>query len=67
MNIDLSITTKQEAFINSCVDETLFGGAAGRGKVIWTINRCFIICVKISKKQTTNIKTNISRARKIFN
>ena len=30
--MDLSITTKQEAFINSEAFETLFGGAAGGGK-----------------------------------
>ena len=30
--MDISITTKQEAFINSEAFETLFGGAAGGGK-----------------------------------
>ena len=32
MNIDLSISTKQEEFINVKADEVLFGGAAGGGK-----------------------------------
>ena len=31
MSLDLSITTKQDAFINSPAFETLFGGAAGGG------------------------------------
>ena len=30
--MDISITTKQEKFINAETDEVLFGGAAGGGK-----------------------------------
>lgn len=32
MNLDLTITKKQQKFINSTATETLFGGAAGGGK-----------------------------------
>lgn len=31
MSLDLSITEKQDSFINSIAFETLFGGAAGGG------------------------------------
>lgn len=32
MTLDISVTPKQKAFIDSTADETLFGGAAGGGK-----------------------------------
>lgn len=36
--MDISITEKQESFINSTAFETLFGGAAGGRQKLWTIN-----------------------------
>lgn len=36
--MDISITEKQEKFINSTAFETLFGGAAGGGKSFRTTN-----------------------------
>lgn len=35
--MDIEITEKQDQFINSEAFETLFGGAARRRKIIWTI------------------------------
>ena len=32
MRLDLTVTSKQKRFVDSCADETLFGGAAGGGK-----------------------------------
>lgn len=32
MRLDLTVTNKQKRFVDSCADETLFGGAAGGGK-----------------------------------
>lgn len=46
--MDLEITEKQEEFISSSAFETLFGGAAGRRKKLWTVNRCVVICIKVS-------------------
>lgn len=37
--MDIEITEKQEQFIYSEAFETLFGGAAGGRKKLWTINR----------------------------
>ena len=44
--IDLSITTKQEQFIESTADETLFGGAAGGGKSYAQIIDALIYALK---------------------
>lgn len=52
--MDIDITEKQEAFINSTAFETLFGGAAGGGKSYRSIDRCLIICPTISKVKTNN-------------
>ena len=65
--MDIDITEKQDAFINSTAFETLFGGAAGGGKSFRATNRCFVVCVKISKIKTDYIQKNIRRFRKIFN
>ena len=53
--MDIDITEKQDAFINSIAFETLFGGAARRRKILWSIGRCFIICFRISQIKTNNI------------
>lgn len=46
--MDIDITEKQDAFINSTAFETLFGGAARRRKKFWATCRCFIIRTEIS-------------------
>lgn len=49
--MNISITTKQEAFINSLADETLFGGAAGGGKSYGQLVDAFIYALKYSKSK----------------
>lgn len=51
MNVDLNITTKQEAFINSYADETLFGGAAGGGKSYGQLIDAFLFAIKYPKSK----------------
>ncbi len=46
--MDVDITEKQDLFIHSTAFETLFGGAAGGRKIIWTVGRWTIICITIS-------------------
>lgn len=48
MDLDIAITPKQQQFINSTTDETLFGGAAGGGKSMRPADRCVIVCAKVS-------------------
>ena len=45
--LGFEITEKQDLFINSTAFETLFGGAAGGRKILWSINRCILICIRI--------------------
>lgn len=45
--MDIEITEKQDLFINSTAFETLFGGAAGGRKILWSINRCIPIRIEI--------------------
>lgn len=45
--MDIEITEKQDLFIDSKAFETLFGGAAGGRKILWPINRCILICIRI--------------------
>ena len=49
--MDISITTKQEAFINSCAFETLFGGAAGGGKSYGQLVDAFLYALKYPKSK----------------
>ena len=46
--MDIDVTEKQNAFMNSTAFETLFGGAAGGRQKFCTISRCLSICFKIS-------------------
>lgn len=49
--MDISITTKQEAFINSQAFETLFGGAAGGGKSYGQLVDAFLYALKYPKSK----------------
>ena len=49
--MDISITEKQEAFINSIAFETLFGGAAGGGKSYGQLVDGFIFALKYPKSK----------------
>lgn len=49
--MNVSITTKQEAFINSQADETLFGGAAGGGKSYGQLIDALIYALKYPKSK----------------
>ena len=46
--MDIDVTEKQNAFMNSTAFETLFGGAAGGRQKFWTTCRCSCLCIKIS-------------------
>lgn len=49
--MDISITTKQEKFINSEAFETLFGGAAGGGKSYGQLVDAFLYALKYPKSK----------------
>ena len=49
--MNISITTKQEAFINSQADEVLFGGAAGGGKSYGQLIDALIYALKYPKSK----------------
>lgn len=49
--MDISITIKQEAFINSPAFETLFGGAAGGGKSYGQLIDALLFALKYSKSK----------------
>ena len=67
MDLNFQVTPKQAAFMESTVDETLFGGAAGGGKSTRPADRCRCVRIAVSEKQAADIKKNIPRARKITN
>ena len=47
--MEISITTKQQAFIESKAFETLFGGAAGGGKSYGQLIDAFLYALKYPK------------------
>ena len=49
--MDISITTKQELFINSEAFETLFGGAAGGGKSYGQLTDSLLFALKYPKSK----------------
>lgn len=49
--MDISITTKQETFLNSKAFETLFGGAAGGGKSFGQLVDAFLFALQYSKSK----------------
>lgn len=57
--MDIDITEKQEAFINSTAFETLFGGAARRRQKFCTTDRCLTLCFEIREVETNYIQKNI--------
>ena len=57
--MDIEITEKQDLFINSKAFETLFGGAAGRRKILWTTDRCISIRIEVQEVKADCIQKNI--------
>ena len=55
MDINLSVTTTQQQFIDSTATETLFGGSAGGGKSFAQILDALLYALKYPRKQTDNI------------
>ena len=51
MDIDISVTTKQQQFINSMARETLFGGAAGGGKSFAQILDALLYALKYPRSK----------------
>lgn len=51
MNLDLSITQKQNSFLNSKAFETLFGGAAGGGKSYAQLIDALLYAIKYTKSK----------------
>ena len=64
MNLDISITKKQEMFINSKAFETLFGGAAGGGKSHGQLIDALLYALKYPKSSQIIFRSTFSDLEK---
>ena len=62
--MNISITTKQEAFIISLEDEPLFGGAAGGGKSYGQLVDAFIYALKYPKSKQLILRSTFPELEK---
>lgn len=62
--MDIEITEKQDQFIQSEVDETLFGGAAGGGKSYGQLVDAFLYALKYSKSKQLILRRTFPELKK---